>query len=343
MYCVKCGSLIQDGECFCKQCGQPVTGEGQMIQQSMGQEVKKKSSVGLIVLISVLGVIVIGGIVAIILTLVMYNTKTSSAKVEEVVESVELSTPKVEGAEQEEKAQEAAAPKKVMAQSEKEFKASCKYYTYEELARNPKDYVGLPVVLYGEVVQVMEEGDHVQLRVNITEGVYNWQNAVYVDYTRKVPNESRILEGDIITFWGISNDTISYETVMGNSVTVPYVEAAYMALGIDEQFWDTPSISAGDAYDDTAWYSDYIIPYSDVFYLSEEDLLYLTKDELRLARNEIYARHGRMFNSDDLQSYFNSKPWYMPSVAADEFNDTMLSEVEKYNASFIKEYEDQMN
>lgn len=88
---------------------------------------------------------------------------------------------------------------------------------------------------------------------------------------------------------------------------------------------------------------EYIIPNSNKFYLTEEDLKYLSKEELRLARNEIYARHGRMFVSQDLQDYFNAKPWYSPQIPADKFNDNILSEVERYNANFIREYEDKIN
>jgi hypothetical protein len=34
--------------------------------------------------------------------------------------------------------------------------------------------------------------------------------------------------------------------------------------------------------------------------------------DLELMRNEIYARHGWIFNRSDLRSYFESQPWYRP-------------------------------
>lgn len=83
----------------------------------------------------------------------------------------------------------------------------------------------------------------------------------------------------------------------------------------------------------------YVLPYSDVYYLSEADLSCLTKKELRIARNEIYARHGRSFDSEDLQIYFNNQPWYDPTIPANQFNESIFNEIEKSNIYFISEYE----
>lgn len=45
-------------------------------------------------------------------------------------------------------------------------------------------------------------------------------------------------------------------------------------------------------------------------YLSLDELSNCSCRELKLLRNEIYARHGRIFKSDDLQKHFQSKSWY---------------------------------
>ena len=52
---------------------------------------------------------------------------------------------------------------------------------------------------------------------------------------------------------------------------------------------------------------DFILPNSSTVKLEESDLVNLTKQQLALARNEIYARHGMVFNTDDIKSYFKSK------------------------------------
>jgi hypothetical protein len=43
-----------------------------------------------------------------------------------------------------------------------------------------------------------------------------------------------------------------------------------------------------------------------------EELTSFSAQELRFLRNEIYARHGYVFNDPNLQNYFSSQPWYRP-------------------------------
>ena len=40
----------------------------------------------------------------------------------------------------------------------------------------------------------------------------------------------------------------------------------------------------------------------------------------RLAKNELYARHGRIFNREDLQEYFEDCSWYEGVYTADEWD-----------------------
>ena len=84
---------------------------------------------------------------------------------------------------------------------------------------------------------------------------------------------------------------------------------------------------------------EYIIPDSDTRYVTIADLNTLTQEQLRLARNEIYARRGRKFIDKELQKYFNSKSWYTGSVEPDDFKEEMLNDAEKANAYFIADYE----
>jgi hypothetical protein len=60
-------------------------------------------------------------------------------------------------------------------------------------------------------------------------------------------------------------------------------------------------------------------------------------EDLRVLRNEIYARRGKVFKSKDLKEYFAAQSWYKPDP---NFQDEMLSEVEKKNLAVIKEAED---
>lgn len=87
---------------------------------------------------------------------------------------------------------------------------------------------------------------------------------------------------------------------------------------------------------------EYVIPNSDSTYLDKAFLETFSNEDLRLARNEILARHGRMFNSEDLQNYFNSTSWYSGTIPGEEFDadmDSYLNEYEKANINLIKEVE----
>ncbi len=84
---------------------------------------------------------------------------------------------------------------------------------------------------------------------------------------------------------------------------------------------------------------EYIFPDSSTRYLTDEDLAGLSSGTLRLARNEIYARHGYIFTDETLQNYFNSKSWYKGTTPASNFNENVLNEIEKANVSKIQSYE----
>ena len=68
----------------------------------------------------------------------------------------------------------------------------------------------------------------------------------------------------------------------------------------------------------------------------------LTREQLRLARNEIYARHGRKFKDAALDEYFRSKSWYMPTIEPDNFNENVFNDYEIANRKLIADYEKKM-
>lgn len=85
--------------------------------------------------------------------------------------------------------------------------------------------------------------------------------------------------------------------------------------------------------------NSFILGNSNTSYIKEEDLKKLKKEELRLARNEIYARRGYIFKSEDLKKYFEAKSWYKGTVKASEFQDNSFNEFEKANIKMIDEFE----
>jgi hypothetical protein len=70
--------------------------------------------------------------------------------------------------------------------------------------------------------------------------------------------------------------------------------------------------------------------------ISEQMLHGLSLNELRLLRNEVYARHGRQFQAPWLSQYFFSQPWYQPN---ENFKDEELSGPDKQNVETIVAYE----
>ena len=84
---------------------------------------------------------------------------------------------------------------------------------------------------------------------------------------------------------------------------------------------------------------DYILPNSNSAYLTESDLEGLTQEQLRLARNELYARYGYIFEDEGLRNYFEQKSWYQGTVSRDNFNESVFNEYETANKDLIVNYE----
>lgn len=74
--------------------------------------------------------------------------------------------------------------------------------------------------------------------------------------------------------------------------------------------------------------------------IDDATLSALSKEELRIARNEIYARYSWKFDDQNLQSYFETKAWYLQPYCGFEIpGSKILTEVEKGNTEKIKELE----
>ena len=74
--------------------------------------------------------------------------------------------------------------------------------------------------------------------------------------------------------------------------------------------------------------------------ITEQMLQGLSLYELRLLRNEVYARRGRQFRTEWLAQFFYSQPWYEPT---EEFKEPELSEIERKNIETIVAYENRLH
>ncbi len=80
--------------------------------------------------------------------------------------------------------------------------------------------------------------------------------------------------------------------------------------------------------------SGFIFPDSHQRLLSSDEISTLSPDELRIARNEIFARRGIYFKSPDLQAHFRRFSWYNPNTW-----DPALSRIEEQNVARLQQHE----
>ena len=92
-----------------------------------------------------------------------------------------------------------------------------------------------------------------------------------------------------------------------------------------------------------AQYDFYICPDSSSAYLTEEAIRSMPLQAINYAKNEIYARLGRRFNSPELQGYFDSQSWYNGTISPSDFNEGSLNTIERYNAELLRTVEFSMN
>lgn len=156
-----------------------------------------------------------------------------------------------------------------------------------------------------------------------------------------------------VLYYDVEND---FETTRG---PLTYYKANRDSGKID---WitDLPDNRNADEYDVEVWkehpdlFGDFIdngadnysesgiLPFSSDRLVTEEDLVSLSPEELILARNEPYARHGRIFKVDWIREYFEAQPWYHGTLTEEEFSSDLFSDIEMQNIMFIKEYEEKL-
>ena len=82
---------------------------------------------------------------------------------------------------------------------------------------------------------------------------------------------------------------------------------------------------------------NYILENSDVQFLEWNDVRGLSSDEISMACQEIYARHGYRFEKKQVLRYFQAKSWYDAAVSPSDFQaEQVFGEAEKYNVKYLK-------
>ena len=86
---------------------------------------------------------------------------------------------------------------------------------------------------------------------------------------------------------------------------------------------------------------EYMLPTSSIFLLDPAMLAGLSDNTLWIARNEIYARHGRQFTNEYLQQYFNRRTWYEGVIPPQEFQESALNQIERDNLQLLTAAEEE--
>lgn len=229
MKCQNCGKeLLQEAK-FCDECGTSVVQSNNEIQEVSdasavvpAEATKKKSVFRRWWFWLIIGIVIISVIVGV------FGDDDDSELSENSHSMSSMSTTSSETIE--------VTTTKSAEDTEKAFKDSCSEIDFETLARNPDKYANNNYVFSGEVIQVSEGWfDNVDLRINITKTEYDtidtvlWTDTIYATVT--IPDgEDKILEGDVIKFWGTCDGDYTYESVLGAKITLPKISIEYYEL-----------------------------------------------------------------------------------------------------------------
>ena len=107
--------------------------------------------------------------------------------------------------------------------SEEDYKDLCEHLDYEDILREPDAYDGKYCIVDGTVDQIIE-GWFGSFTIFVVDEDGNKWGCTY-SYDE---GESRVLEGDNVTMYGKCQGTSNTETVLGEQVTLPHVDAKYI-------------------------------------------------------------------------------------------------------------------
>lgn len=153
-----------------------------------------------------------------------------------------------------------------------------------------------------------------------------------------------------ITYTGTSDQftvTIVIDHAYDNTAILVRIDATDMPVGTSlgtttttKPTTTTTTTTGSSAKTGTTPTNSYIIADSNTRIIAEAELTSLTPWQLKVARNEIYARYGRTFVHKDLQCYFKTQSWYKIDTS---FTESELSSIDTKNIATIQAYEQKTN
>ena len=133
------------------------------------------------------------------------------------------------------------------------------------------------------------------------------------------------------------------DTDLVNEAAQAATEAATEAETDEGEEAETETPEAAESNTTAQQEDSYLLPESNSRYYDYDELLGMSVDDLNLAIDEIYARHGRMFKDDAVQAYFDRQSWYTPKYEPDQLDavsDSLLNDYEKENVATLAQVRD---
>lgn len=151
---------------------------------------------------------------------------------------------------------------------------------------------------------------------------------------------------------GVTGNTSGNWTEVSYNGQIGYIYTSYLTWDPNDIYTGGGSSSGGSSGGGSssggssggAWDDSYYMYDTSTRYLSEEELSGWSLSDLAMMRNEIFAKHGRIFTSQSYRDYFSQKTWYTPTYDPSYFDSNMssfLNEYELANLDLILRLEDE--
>ena len=343
MYCEKCKKEFSDSAKFCPVCGGPLT---QSAEDAPAARRRRRTRVIVIAVAVFVIVILLAVAGALALRNLRQNAREETKPTETTEQTEEASSETKEETtepETEETREAATRPSKEPQRSEREPD----WVWWEEVPEFPANAPADAYVIYEDSRgRLWLSAIETDVTAYAKENVLVWDDGIWLDGTARLASCTQYYE---------SEDGSSWEEYAESDRYIAFDAAAVWASNLDICRGDGTVLLARDTYRRTtlsdepgeseeskadeeslAFAGDYLLPQSNQRLLTEQDIEGMTAQEINYAKNEIYARHGRRFQSQELQNYFDSKPWYEGTIAPEAFDIGVFSDVEQKNVEFLQ-------
>lgn len=302
MKCPKCGFENREEANFCKKCGNKFTGiENNSFAQngkSQNSSIQNNSNTKTIISIIAVALIIIGLMVTLYLLFCDNSFFQDKEKKSSHKKDNSISS----------KTEETTSGFDTYDETDdndtNESSDDSEYETYE-YTTSASSTITVP-----DVVGLMYSDAYTKMKdLNIDYNVYYQYSDVAYDF--------------VISQYPTAGKTMS----AGEKMTI------YVSKGEDN--FNNPDYSSSRSYN--SYSSEYILCGSDSRIIDKSEVQNMDETKMELALNEIYARHGRKFNTKSISDYFNSKSWYHGTVEPDDFNESVFNSYEKANRDMLVE------